>query len=190
MQKQHHVVAGSFSTTSQRAVRDKAKQKQHGVSAACLTTVVMQVEGKKGFPALVKKVKVGGVPVLFHGALAASGATLVGHYPWFLTVCSTEDVSACRLSCHFCLYKAHPVVRLISYPKYRYRNPKTQTLPSVCYNSKQQQISDSKNQLHYSITGAVIILQGGSGQFDHLVARPTPCGAKPTSLAQQRSDVD
>ena len=45
-----------------------------------------QVEGKKGFPALVKKVKTGGVPVLYHGALAASAATFVGHYPWFFTV--------------------------------------------------------------------------------------------------------
>lgn len=47
---------------------------------------MLQVEGKKGFPALVKKVRVGGVPVLFHGALAASAATFVGHYPWFFTV--------------------------------------------------------------------------------------------------------
>ena len=46
----------------------------------------MQVEGKNGFPALVKKVKTGGVPVLYHGALAASAATFVGHYPWFFTV--------------------------------------------------------------------------------------------------------
>ena len=66
--------------------------------SSCLTTIVMQVEGKKGFPALVKKVKVGGVPVLFHGALAASGATLVGHYPWFLTVCCVDEASACWLS--------------------------------------------------------------------------------------------
>lgn len=47
---------------------------------------MMQVEGKNGFPALVKKVKTGGVPVLYHGALAASAATFVGHYPWFFTV--------------------------------------------------------------------------------------------------------
>lgn len=45
-----------------------------------------QVEGKHGFQALVKKVKTGGVPVLYHGALAASAATFVGHYPWFFTV--------------------------------------------------------------------------------------------------------
>ncbi|CAN0419594.1 unnamed protein product, partial [Hapterophycus canaliculatus] len=46
------------------------------------TKTIMQVEGKAGFPALVKKVKVGGPTVLYHGALAASSATLVGHYPW------------------------------------------------------------------------------------------------------------
>ena len=46
----------------------------------------LQVEGKRGFPALVAKVKNGGVPVLYHGALAASAATFVGHYPWFFTV--------------------------------------------------------------------------------------------------------
>ncbi|CAM9671885.1 unnamed protein product [Ectocarpus sp. 12 AP-2014] len=49
------------------------------------TKTIMQVEGKKGFPALVNKVKVGGPTVLYHGALAASSATLVGHYPWFFT---------------------------------------------------------------------------------------------------------
>lgn len=46
---------------------------------------IMQVEGKHGFSALVAKVRTSGVPVLFHGALAASAATFVGHYPWFFT---------------------------------------------------------------------------------------------------------
>lgn len=46
------------------------------------TKTIMQVEGKEGFPALVKKVKTRGPTVLYHGALAASSATLVGHYPW------------------------------------------------------------------------------------------------------------
>ncbi|KAG2439014.1 hypothetical protein HYH02_006542 [Chlamydomonas schloesseri] len=50
---------------------------------ACKT--IMQVEGKNGFAALVNKVKVGGPTVLYHGALAASVATFVGHYPWFAT---------------------------------------------------------------------------------------------------------
>ena len=33
---------------------------------------VMQVEGKKGLPRLIAKVKVGGAPVLFRGAMAWS----------------------------------------------------------------------------------------------------------------------
>jgi hypothetical protein len=44
---------------------------------------IMQVEGKNGIPALANKIKLGGPGVLFHGALAASTATFVGHYPWF-----------------------------------------------------------------------------------------------------------
>ena len=51
-----------------------------------MTCHVLQVEGKHGFKALRKKVGTGGVPVLYHGALAASAATFVGHYPWFFTV--------------------------------------------------------------------------------------------------------
>eukprot|EP00612_Vaucheria_litorea_P000196 CAMPEP_0171452634 /NCGR_PEP_ID=MMETSP0945-20130129/664_1 /TAXON_ID=109269 /ORGANISM="Vaucheria litorea, Strain CCMP2940" /LENGTH=277 /DNA_ID=CAMNT_0011977341 /DNA_START=32 /DNA_END=862 /DNA_ORIENTATION=- len=49
------------------------------------TKTIMQVEGKNGFPALVKKVKTNGPTVLYHGAIAASTATFVGHYPWFFT---------------------------------------------------------------------------------------------------------
>ncbi|KAL4435632.1 hypothetical protein ABPG77_002595 [Micractinium sp. CCAP 211/92] len=44
---------------------------------------IMQVEGKGGFGKLLAKVRVGGPSVLYHGALAASAATFVGHYPWF-----------------------------------------------------------------------------------------------------------
>jgi hypothetical protein len=43
----------------------------------------MQVTGK--FSNVVTKVKAGGVPVLYHGSLAAASATFVGHYPWFFT---------------------------------------------------------------------------------------------------------
>lgn len=43
----------------------------------------LQVEGKHGMTVLKNKMAKGGVPVLYHGALAASGATFVGHYPWF-----------------------------------------------------------------------------------------------------------
>jgi len=44
---------------------------------------IMQVEGKNGVPALMAKMQKGGPGVLYHGALAASAATFVGHYPWF-----------------------------------------------------------------------------------------------------------
>lgn len=43
----------------------------------------MQVTGK--FSNVVTKIKTGGVPVLYHGSLAAASATFVGHYPWFFT---------------------------------------------------------------------------------------------------------
>ena len=43
----------------------------------------MQVTGK--FSNVVAKVKTNGVPVLYHGSLAAASATFVGHYPWFFT---------------------------------------------------------------------------------------------------------
>lgn len=43
----------------------------------------MQVTGK--FSNVVTKVKASGIPVLYHGSLAAASATFVGHYPWFFT---------------------------------------------------------------------------------------------------------
>jgi len=43
----------------------------------------MQVTGK--FSNVVTKVKTSGIPVLYHGSLAAASATFVGHYPWFFT---------------------------------------------------------------------------------------------------------
>jgi hypothetical protein len=43
----------------------------------------MQVTGK--FSNVVSKVKVEGIPALYHGSLAAASATFVGHYPWFFT---------------------------------------------------------------------------------------------------------
>lgn len=49
---------------------------------ACKT--IMQVEGKDGLKILGNKIRANGPHVLWSGALGASGATLVGHYPWFL----------------------------------------------------------------------------------------------------------
>ncbi|MES1921428.1 hypothetical protein MHBO_002959 [Bonamia ostreae] len=46
----------------------------------------LQVHGKDGFRKLIQKVKTARSPsVLYHGALAAYSATLVGHFPWFFT---------------------------------------------------------------------------------------------------------
>jgi len=36
------------------------------------------------------KIKLNGISVLWYGALAASGATLVGHFPWFFTYNSLD----------------------------------------------------------------------------------------------------
>jgi len=46
---------------------------------------VLQVEGKPGLNGLWKKTKTHGPQVFYHGAIAASAATFVGHYPWFAT---------------------------------------------------------------------------------------------------------
>ena len=46
---------------------------------------MMQVEGTHGFSTLKQKLKTQGPSVLYHGSLAASLATFVGHYPWFTT---------------------------------------------------------------------------------------------------------
>lgn len=45
---------------------------------------IMQVEGREGVTKLRAKVRAHGVPVLWHGALAAWAATTVGHFPWFV----------------------------------------------------------------------------------------------------------
>ena len=45
----------------------------------------MQVNGRKGLPALWEQVKTQGPSVLYFGAIASSAATFVGHFPWFYT---------------------------------------------------------------------------------------------------------
>ncbi|CEM36155.1 unnamed protein product [Vitrella brassicaformis CCMP3155] len=45
----------------------------------------MQVRGAAGIPQVSDKVKETGPTVLYNGAIAASAATFVGHYPWFFT---------------------------------------------------------------------------------------------------------
>ena len=46
---------------------------------------ILQVEGKEGLAVLRNKIHYGGPRVMFHGAMATASATMVGHYPWFMT---------------------------------------------------------------------------------------------------------
>lgn len=46
---------------------------------------MLQVEGANGLGFLRAKVAAGGPRVVFHGSLAAAGATYAGHFPWFFT---------------------------------------------------------------------------------------------------------
>lgn len=50
----------------------------------------LQTEGAKGWRLLVTKIRLQGPLVLWHGAMAAAGATAVGHFPWFLTYNSLQ----------------------------------------------------------------------------------------------------
>eukprot|EP01080_Neovahlkampfia_damariscottae_P000251 gene251-4497_t len=45
----------------------------------------LQVDGKDALRALMAKSRAHGPSVFYHGALAASGATFAGHFPWFFT---------------------------------------------------------------------------------------------------------
>lgn len=45
----------------------------------------LQTDGGKGMSILAAKISKGGVSTLYSGALASAFATLVGHYPWFMT---------------------------------------------------------------------------------------------------------
>lgn len=61
-----------------------------GLWRICITPIdtlktTLQVEGKQALPLLGAKIRTHGILVSFHGALAAASATMVGHYPWFLT---------------------------------------------------------------------------------------------------------
>lgn len=43
---------------------------------------IKQVEGAEGTKKLMVKVRAHGPAVLYHGAMAAFAANLLGHYPW------------------------------------------------------------------------------------------------------------
>ena len=52
----------------------------------------MQVNGETGFSIIQERIKEKGLTTLYAGALAASAATVVGHYPWFLTFNYLSDI--------------------------------------------------------------------------------------------------
>lgn len=56
----------------------------------CKTT--LQVNGKNGVSILRTKISLHGPGVMYHGALASGGATLVGHFPWFYTYNTLQEL--------------------------------------------------------------------------------------------------
>jgi hypothetical protein len=44
-----------------------------------------QVHGEKGLQMLMEKYKINGLKTFYQGGIASASATMVGHYPWFLT---------------------------------------------------------------------------------------------------------
>mmetsp|Transcript_21781 Transcript_21781/g.45811 ORF Transcript_21781/g.45811 Transcript_21781/m.45811 type:complete len:300 (-) Transcript_21781:82-981(-) len=55
------------------------------ISPADTVKTMMQVHGTEGLALLQNKIAKNGPSALFDGALGASAATWVGHYPWFVT---------------------------------------------------------------------------------------------------------
>ena len=56
-----------------------------GITPIDTLKTTLQVEGPKGMAILADRVAAGGFLSLYSGALGSSFATLVGHYPWFIT---------------------------------------------------------------------------------------------------------
>ena len=52
----------------------------------------MQVQGSNGISNLKMKFHKNGPSVLYHGSIASAGATFVGHYPWFATFNSLQEI--------------------------------------------------------------------------------------------------
>ena len=48
-----------------------------------LVKTSLQVNGKSGWNIVMDRVKSEGISVMYSGAMAASAATFVGHFPWF-----------------------------------------------------------------------------------------------------------
>lgn len=56
-----------------------------GITPIDTVKTTLQVEGAAGMALLSKRIENNGLMTLYSGALGSSFATLVGHYPWFLT---------------------------------------------------------------------------------------------------------
>ena len=50
-----------------------------------------QVHGDNAKLILKQKIKLNGISVLYHGSLGACGATIIGHFPWFVTFNTLSD---------------------------------------------------------------------------------------------------
>lgn len=78
------------------AVKTAAASFTAGMWRICLMPIdtlktTLQVEGAKGLNHVKAKIARGGPTVLYHGALGAAGATMVGHWPWFFTFNSLQE---------------------------------------------------------------------------------------------------
>jgi len=56
-----------------------------GITPIDTVKTTLQVEGPKGMGMLMERISREGLMTLYSGALGSSFATLVGHYPWFVT---------------------------------------------------------------------------------------------------------
>merc|ERR1712060_905291 len=56
-----------------------------GITPIDTLKTTLQVQGAEGMAILSQRIAAQGVGTLYTGALATSFATLVGHYPWFVT---------------------------------------------------------------------------------------------------------
>ena len=56
-----------------------------GITPIDTVKTTLQVEGQRGMALLMERIKRDGPMTLYSGALGTSFATLIGHYPWFVT---------------------------------------------------------------------------------------------------------
>lgn len=66
----------------------------------------LQVQGRQGTALLRDRIRKHGLGTLWWGAFATAGATFVGHYPWFATVCLLRRAADC-MKTGLCLQASH-----------------------------------------------------------------------------------